>query len=167
MVECLPLDPTAQVLFPPPAVGIFLHPVTFGGQYVGPRLGFRTSLRMKCPGITAWFRVDSGTNQFKAGKYVVGIGILHTSFYCLAVEAGFYSDVVECLPLDPTAQVRFPPRAVGIFLHPVTFGGQYVGPRLGFRTSLRMKCPGITAWFRVDSGTNQFKAGKYVVGIGI
>ena len=42
-----------------------------------------------------------------------------THFYCLAVEAGFYSDVVECLPLDPAAQVRFPPRAVGIFLHPV------------------------------------------------
>ena len=48
-------------------------------------------------------------------------------FFCLAVEAGFYSDVVECLPIDPAAQVRFPPRAVGIFLHPVTFGGQYVG----------------------------------------
>ena len=83
------------------------------------------------------------------------------------MEAGFYSDVVECLPLDPAAQVRFPPRAVGIFLHPVTFGGQYVGPRLGFRASLSRKCPGITAWFRVDSGTNQFKAGKYVLGIGI
>ena len=50
-----------------------------------------------------------------------------THFYCLAVEAGFYSDVVECLPLDTAAQVRFPPREVGIFLHPVTFGGQYVG----------------------------------------
>ena len=49
-----------------------------------------------------------------------------THFYSPAVEAGFYSDVVECLPLDPAAQVRFPPRAVGIFLHPVTFGGQYV-----------------------------------------
>ena len=44
-----------------------------------------------------------------------------THFYCLAVEAGFYSDVVECLPVDPAAQVRFPPRAAGIFLHPVTF----------------------------------------------
>ena len=43
-----------------------------------------------------------------------------THFYCLAMEAGFYSDVVECLPLDPAAQVRFPPRVVGIFLHPVT-----------------------------------------------
>ena len=49
-----------------------------------------------------------------------------THFYCLAVEAGFYSDVVECLPLDPVAQARFPPWAVGIFLRPVTFGGQYV-----------------------------------------
>ena len=90
-----------------------------------------------------------------------------THFYCLAVEAGFYSDVVECLPLDPAAQVRIPPWAVGIFLHPVTFGGQCGGPRLGFRASLSRKCPGITAWFRLDSGTNQFKAGKYVVGIGI
>ena len=41
----------------------------------GPRLVFRASLTRKCPGITAWFRLDSGTNQFKAGKYVVGIGI--------------------------------------------------------------------------------------------
>ena len=94
---------------------------------------------------------------------VVGIGIYNT---LLAVEAGFYSDVVECLPLDPAAQVRFPPWAVGIFLHPVTFGGQYVGPGLGFLAS-RWKCPGITSRFRVDSGRNQFKAGKYVVGIGI
>ena len=39
-------------------------------------------------------------------------------FYCLAVEAGFYSDVVECLPLDPAAQVQFPPRVVGIFSAP-------------------------------------------------
>ena len=83
------------------------------------------------------------------------------------MEAGFYSDVVECLPLDPAAQVRFPPRAVGIFLHPVTFGGQCGGPLLVFRASLSRKCPGITAWFQLDSGTNQFKAGKYVVGIGI
>ena len=50
-----------------------------------------------------------------------------THFYCLAVEAGFYSDVVECLPLDPAAKVRFPLWAVGIYLHPVACGGQYVG----------------------------------------
>ena len=29
-------------------------------------------------------------------------------FYCLAVEAGFYSDVVECLPVDPATWVRIP-----------------------------------------------------------
>ena len=86
----------------------------------GPRLVLRASFSMKCPGITAWFRADSGRNLFKAGKYVVGIGKYITHFYCLAVDAGFYSDVVECLPVDPAAQVRFPPRAVGIFLHPVT-----------------------------------------------
>ena len=28
--------------------------------------------------------------------------------------------MVECLPIDPAAQVRFQPWAVGIFLHPVT-----------------------------------------------
>ena len=83
-----------------------------------------------------------------------------THFYCLAIEAGFYSDVVECLPLDLAAQVRFPPRACGIFLHPVTFGGHCGGPRPVFRASLSMKYPGITAWFRADSGTNQFKAGE-------
>ena len=80
-------------------------------------------------------------------------------FYCLAVEAGFYSDVVECLPIDPEAQVRIPPRAVGIFLHPVIFCGQYVGS-VACVSGIRMECPGITAWFRADSGTNQFKAGK-------
>ena len=74
--------------------------------------------------------------------------------------------MVECLPLDPAAKVRFPPRAVGIFLHPVTNGGHCGGPWLVFQASLSRKCPGITAWSRVDSGTNQFKAGKYVVGIG-
>ena len=104
---------------------------------------------------------------FKVPQYICSRDRYITHFYCLAVEAGFYSDVVECLPLDPAAQVRFPPRAVGIFLHPVTFGGQCGGPQLVFRASLSMKCPGITAWFRVDSGTNRFKAGKYVVGIGI
>ena len=46
-------------------------------------------------------------------------------FYCLAVEAGFYSDVVECLPLDPAAQVRFPPRAVGIFFFDLITSAAY------------------------------------------
>ena len=29
--------------------------------------------------------------------------IIH--FYCLAIEAGFYSKVVECLPVDPVNRV--------------------------------------------------------------
>ena len=41
-----------------------------------------------------------------------------THFYCLAGKAGFYSDVVECLPIDPAAKVRLPPRAVGNFSAP-------------------------------------------------
>ena len=32
-------------------------------------------------------------------------------FYCLAVEASFYNDVVECLPLDPATWVRYPAEA--------------------------------------------------------
>ena len=31
-----------------------------------------------------------------------------THLYCLAVQAGFYSDVVECWPVTQTAQVRSP-----------------------------------------------------------
>ena len=36
-------------------------------------------------------------------------------FYCLAVEAGFYSDVVECLPVDQASWVRFPAGAGKLF----------------------------------------------------
>ena len=36
-------------------------------------------------------------------------------FYCLAVGAGFYSDVVECLPVDPATWFRFPAGAGKIF----------------------------------------------------
>ena len=50
----------------------------------------------------------SGTN-FKLDRVNVTVGsryIIH--FYCLAVEAGFYSDVVECCPVAPATWVRFP-----------------------------------------------------------
>ena len=30
-----------------------------------------------------------------------------THLYFLSVEAGFYSDVVECLPVDPATWIRF------------------------------------------------------------
>ena len=36
-------------------------------------------------------------------------------FYCLVVEAGFYSNVVECLPVDPASWVRFPAGTGKIF----------------------------------------------------
>ena len=43
-----------------------------------------------------------------------GLGI-YIHFYCLAVEANFYSDVVECLPVDPVTWVQFPAGAGKIF----------------------------------------------------
>ena len=44
-----------------------------------------------------------------------GLGIILIHFYCLGVEAGFYSDVVECLPKNPATWVRFPAGAAKIF----------------------------------------------------
>ena len=64
-------------------------------------------------------------NGYMASAYNEYIYSQHAHIACIYAHcAGFYSDVVECLPLNPAAQVRFPPRAVGIFLDPVTFGGQ-------------------------------------------
>ena len=45
--------------------------------------------------------------------YVVGVGIYKTLLLPCG-KAVFYSDVVECLPLNPAAQVRISPRVVGI-----------------------------------------------------
>ena len=39
--------------------------------------------------------------------YVTGSMYILIHFYCLAVEAGFYSDMVKCLPVDPATWVRF------------------------------------------------------------
>ena len=36
-----------------------------------------------------------------------GLGIIIIYFYCLAVDAGFYSDVVEYLPVDHATWPRF------------------------------------------------------------
>ena len=56
-----------------------------------------------------------GTNFKLEGVYVTGSRyIIH--FYCLAVEAGFYSDVAECLHVDPATWVRFPAGAGKIIL---------------------------------------------------
>ena len=92
---------------------------------------FYTATQKQDETVTAWgLRLEEILQKAVSKGHVKQVCSRYryiTHFYCLAVEAGFYSDVVECLPLDPAAQVRFPPRACGIFLHPVTFGGQYVG----------------------------------------
>ena len=57
---------------------------------------------------------NSGSYFKLEGVYVTGSRyIIH--FYCLAVEAGFYRDVVECLPVDPATWVRFAAGAGKIF----------------------------------------------------
>ena len=49
--------------------------------------------------------------------------IIH--LYCLAVQAGFYSDAVECWPVTQTARVRSPAAALVIrIFSPVTSGAQ-------------------------------------------
>ena len=52
--------------------------------------------------------VQFGGGECHGARYI-------SHFYCLAVEAGFYSDVVECLPVDPATWVRFPAGAGKIF----------------------------------------------------
>ena len=55
-------------------------------------------------------------------------------YYCLAVEAGFYSDVVECRTLNPADRVRSPVGEkcdLDFFSFPITFGGQCGGGSLG------------------------------------
>ena len=47
--------------------------MTFGGQYVGSKACV-LGIRMECPGVTAWFRADSGRNLFKA--IGPGLGIM-------------------------------------------------------------------------------------------
>ena len=72
-----------------------------------------SGIRMDCLGITACLRADSGTSLFKAGKYVIGI-----SSYCLAVEVGFDSDVVECLPFRSNGPGSIPTSCVWYFSAP-------------------------------------------------
>ena len=63
---------------------------------------------------------DSCTRKLRdefqiGGVYVTGYRYM-IHFYCLVVEAGFYSNVVECLPVDPATWVRFPAGTGKIFL---------------------------------------------------
>ena len=55
-------------------------------------------------------------------------------FYCLAVEAGFYSDMLECRTLNPADRDRSPVWEkcdLDFFFFPVTPGGQCGGGSLG------------------------------------
>ena len=58
---------------------------------------------------------NSRTNFKLEGVNVTESRYILIHFYCLAVEAGFYSDVIECLPVDPATWVRFPAGAGKIF----------------------------------------------------
>ena len=58
---------------------------------------------------------NSGTNFKLEGVNVTGSRYTITHFYFLPVEAGFYSDVVECLPVEPAIWVRLPAGAGKIF----------------------------------------------------
>ena len=49
------------------------------------------------------------------GENVTGLSRYIIHFYCLAVEASFYSNVVEYLPVDPATWVRFLAGAGKIF----------------------------------------------------
>ena len=94
-------------LIPTLAVGIFLHLVTFGGQYVGSTAGFWAS-RWNCPGITAWFRADSETKFFISMETCSRDRYLYvTHFHCHTVEAGFNTDAVKCFSIEPATWVRF------------------------------------------------------------
>ena len=54
-------------------------------------------------------KVHFGGGECHGARYI-------THFYCLAIEASFYSDMVECLPVDPVTWVRFPAGAGKIFM---------------------------------------------------
>ena len=65
--------------------------------------------------------VQNTMNSFTEARYYLNVNILvifdhHnvsgsryniTHYYCLEEKAGFNSDVVECLPVDPASWVRF------------------------------------------------------------
>ena len=104
MVECLPVDPATWVRFPAGAVKDFCS-MTMAPTINNP--SYDHSVHKYFPWIH--FHVipvprNSGTNFKLEGVNLTGyMYIIH--FYCLAVEAGFYRDVVESLPVDPATWV--------------------------------------------------------------
>ena len=87
----------------------FSFPITFGGQCGGGSLGAwwakqvlgcHSELHDICIGMNAYKCLVIGRRDV-AVRYMI-------HFYCLAVEAGFYSDVVECWTLNPADRVLSP-----------------------------------------------------------
>ena len=90
---------------------------------------------------------DSCTKKFRQGRisnwrrwmsqcqsiYLYTSTALRAS--CLAVEAGFYSDVVECLSVNPASWVWFPTGQVGRFLlYDITWIKRYWNSLLLYET---------------------------------
>ena len=61
--------------------------------------------------------------HFSDEKSTLSVAMIH--LYCLAVQACFYSDVVECWPVMQAARVRSPVAALVLrIFSPVTFVAQ-------------------------------------------
>ena len=95
------------------------------------------------------------------GENVTGYRYIYVHLYRLAVQAGFYGDVVECLTATREIWARVPVESRSFSL-PVTFGGSvWVRARAA---SSKETVSSVPAWFRADSGTNLFKQGDIVTG---
>ena len=85
----------------------FSFPITFGVGVAA----LESDRRSKCWVVTRSLRnICIGMNAYKClviGRRDVAVRYM-IHFYCLAVEASFYSDVVECWTLNPADRVRSP-----------------------------------------------------------
>ena len=82
----------------------------------------------------------------------MGSNVVEIHFYYHAVEAVFYSEVIEVF-LRSSSQGSITTSSYWDISAPVTFGGQYVGS-MACVLCVKVKCPGITVLFRADSGMN-------------
>ena len=112
VVECRTLNPADRVRSPvgENVIWIFspflLHLVASVGV-----ASLEPDGRSKCWVVTRSLRdICIGMNAYKClviGRRDVALRYM-IHFYCLVVEAGFYSDVVECRTLNPADRVRSP-----------------------------------------------------------
>ena len=104
VVECLPVDQAVWVRFSAGAGKIF-------SLYDNGAPPFDRSLHKYLP----WSHIhmipvprNSGTNFELEGVIVTWTRYILIHSHYLAIEAGFYSDVVKCLPVNPATWARFP-----------------------------------------------------------